>query len=80
MWGKGGEAMKMERRGVCMVVLMVCSLSSAIAGVSATSRTAGLMLPKNGKYECYRERLRRNLLANGLGLTPPMGYCVRHTI
>ncbi|XP_042962153.1 alpha-galactosidase 1 isoform X3 [Carya illinoinensis] len=74
MWGKGGEAMKMERRGVCMVVLMVCSLSSAIAGVSATSRTAGLMLPKNGKYECYRERLRRNLLANGLGLTPPMGW------
>lgn len=72
------ETMKMERRGVCvlasMLMLMLCSLSSmAPSVVSAASTTARKLLPQNTKSEYYSERLRRNLLANGLGSTPPMG-------
>lgn len=72
---KGREATRMERRGVGMVasmfmfiMFMLCSLS-----VSAASTTTRMSVPQDAKYEYYSERLRRNLLANGLGSTPPMG-------
>lgn len=64
----------MERRGVWTAVLILCSLSSTMVNISATSRTTRGSVPKNSKNEYYKERLRRNLLANGLGSTPPMGY------
>ncbi|KAB1224186.1 Alpha-galactosidase [Morella rubra] len=44
-----------------------------MVNISATSRTTRGSVPKNNKNEYYKERLRRNLLANGLGSTPPMG-------
>ncbi|KAB1224160.1 Alpha-galactosidase [Morella rubra] len=64
----------MERRGVWTAVLILCSLSSTMVNISATSRTMRGSVPKNSKNEYYKERLRRNLLANGLGSTPPMGW------
>ncbi|KAJ7942593.1 Alpha-galactosidase [Quillaja saponaria] len=47
---------------------ILCSLSSLnlIVGVSASSRLKD--------YSHYEEQFRRNLLANGIGTTPPMGW------
>ena len=68
--------MTMEKRGVsvCMLMLMLFLLSSMAPSVSAASTTTRKLVPQNTEYEYYSERLRRNLLANGLGSTPPMGY------
>ncbi|KAE8100812.1 hypothetical protein FH972_018667 [Carpinus fangiana] len=68
--------MTMEKRGVsvCMLMLMLFSLSSMAPSVSAASTTTRKLVPQNTKYEYYSERLGRNLLANGLGSTPPMGW------
>ena len=74
--------MKMERMGVCNFVLVLmfilCSLFSMMLTVtdSATTSTTTMSVSKNTKYHYYLDRLRRNLLANGLGSTPPMGYCL----
>ncbi|PKI63948.1 hypothetical protein CRG98_015624, partial [Punica granatum] len=63
---------------------LICSLSSSVMGTDAaateSSSSSSLIyktkatLSANSKYHHYREEYRRNLLANGLGLTPPMGW------
>lgn len=59
------------------VLLMgiVCLLSSAAVTTDAASASADTKatLAADPKFHHYREGYRRNLLANGLGLTPPMG-------
>ncbi|GMY18570.1 alpha-galactosidase 1-like [Fagus crenata] len=70
----------MEGRGCCVVVvvlvLMLCFLSLMMVSVSATSTSTTRMsaTKKNSEYEYHMEKLRINLLVNGLGLTPPMGW------
>jgi len=57
----------MGRKNVCeMVVVLVTLLHIWLVCVTASS------LGNINNYE--GEHLRRNLLANGLGKTPPMGY------
>ncbi|GMY18569.1 alpha-galactosidase 1 [Fagus crenata] len=68
----------MERMGVCncvvLLMFILCSLFSMMLTVSATTSTTTMSLSKNTKHHYYLDRLRRNLLANGLGSTPPMGW------
>lgn len=61
----------MERRIHSSLVKLICFVLFTswliVINVAASSRT-------NNKFNYYSELLRRNLLANGLGMTPPMGY------
>ncbi|XP_030941402.1 alpha-galactosidase 1-like [Quercus lobata] len=57
----------MERSmGVCVVVAVLMMVISSSTTISAEG--------KNSKFQYYSLRHRRNLLANGLGLTPQMGW------
>ncbi|KAK7860921.1 alpha-galactosidase 1 [Quercus suber] len=57
----------MERSmGVCVVVAVLMMVISSSTTVSAEG--------KNSKFQYYSQRHKRNLLANGLGLTPQMGW------
>ena len=51
--------------GVCVVVAVLMMVISSSTAVSAEG--------KSSKFQYYSQRHRRNLLANGLGLTPQMG-------
>ncbi|KAJ4709972.1 Alpha-galactosidase [Melia azedarach] len=61
----------MERRIHSSLVKLICFVLFTswliVINVAASSRT-------NNKFNYYSELLRRNLLANGLGMTPPMGW------
>ena len=52
---------------VIAVILCFLACSSMVSGFSTTTRR------KLGDVEEQEEQFRRNLLANGLGKTPPMG-------
>lgn len=61
----------MERRVNSLLSKLICLLM--VMGVASARPTVVGKVP-NTKANYYGERLRRNLLANGLGSTPPMGY------
>ena len=59
----------MERtvgREVLVAVAAMILMLWPFASVCASSKLT--------KFNDHEEKLRRNLLANGLGVTPPMGY------
>ncbi|KAJ4709973.1 Alpha-galactosidase [Melia azedarach] len=61
----------MERRVNSLLSKLICLLM--VMGVASARPTVVGKVP-NTKANYYGERLRRNLLANGLGSTPPMGW------
>ncbi|XP_070027944.1 alpha-galactosidase 1-like [Nicotiana sylvestris] len=61
------------------LLLALWLLMSAVCGGYCYRPTAGLRLPGANKWKQQKEKedsldTRRNLLSNGLGLTPPMGW------
>ncbi|KAJ0037619.1 hypothetical protein Pint_21935 [Pistacia integerrima] len=59
----------MERKLTCCLLL----ISLMVIGITSSGANM-IKKPPNTKFHYYSERLRRNLLANTLGLTPPMGW------
>ncbi|GAY47495.1 hypothetical protein CUMW_104890 [Citrus unshiu] len=54
---------------------LICVLLSCLMVMAAASSRATIMgKVSNTKFHHHSERLRRNLLANGLGKSPPMGW------
>lgn len=54
---------------------LICVLLSCLMVMAAASSRATIMgKVSNTKFHHHSERLRRNLLANGLGKSPPMGF------
>ncbi|PON87761.1 Glycoside hydrolase [Trema orientale] len=68
---RAGEQTPNIKMAAMVVHLMVLSLvtSSMVVGVSSFSTTT-----KMERFDAEEEHFRRNLLANGLGRTPPMGW------
>lgn len=70
----------MERRiENSLVKLIWCVLVSLLMVMGYVGAASSRPTRINSKFNYYGEQLRRNLLANGLGMTPPMGYVMlRH--
>lgn len=66
---------KMDTRAEGLAGKLICVLLSSLMVMAAASSRATIMgKVSNTKSHYHSERLRRNLLANGLGKTPPMGW------
>lgn len=65
----------MERRiENSLVKLIWCVLVSLLMVMGFVGAASSRPTRINSKFDYYGEQLRRNLLANGLGTTPPMGW------
>ena len=64
---------RMKRRLGCEILVALVTLLHVLLCVctSASGST---------KFDNHEEQLRRNLLANGLGTTPPMGYVYMYNV